>query len=220
MMKHAILVVVVYAFLGGMNGVAMATDMRACQIEQISGEAVVLRTKSIGQAWTVSLVGVERLNIPATATVETGPNSRVALLCDDGTVITIGPDTEIVLADLVGESGAKKNVLLRLLRGIVGIVAPNQTWERFEVETSLAVASVRSTEWLVESYTGSGTAVFVASGSVGVLANQQAYVLEPGEGITLKEAVSSGAESEAPQVKNWGDARIAKSRSALGFDWE
>ena len=220
MMRYAILVGIIFAMLGGMNGVAMAADMRACQIEQISGEGVFLRTKAEAQAWTVSLVGVERLSVPATATVETGPNSRVVLLCDDGTTITVGPDTEIVLADLVGESGPEKNVLLRLLRGIVGIVAPNQTWKRFEVETSLAVASVRSTEWLVESYTGSGTAVFVALGSVGVLANQQAYVLEPGEGITLKEVASNGLEPEAPQVKSWGEARIAKSRLALGFDWE
>ena len=219
-MKYAKLVGIIFVFLCSINGAAMAADIRACKIEQISGDGVVLRTMSEGQAWTVSLVGVARLNVPATATLETGPNSRVALLCDDGTTITVGPDTEIALAELVGESGPERNVLLRLLRGIVGIIAPNQTWKRFEVETSLAVASVRSTEWLVESFTGAGTAVFVASGSVDVFADQQAYLLESGEGITLKEAVSNGLEPEVPQVKSWGEARISKSRSALGFDWE
>lgn len=220
MMKHTMLAGIISSFLGSMTGAVMAADVRACQIEQITGEGVVLRTKPSGQAWTVSLVGVERLNVPATATVVTGPKSRVSLLCDEGTIITVGPDTEIALGDLVGESGPEKNVLLRLLRGIVGIVAPNQTWKRFEVETSLAVASVRSTEWLVESYTGSGTAVLVALGSVSVSANQQDYVLEVGEGITLKEATSNELAPEVPQVKTWGEARISKSRSALGFGWE
>lgn len=121
-------------------------------------------------------------DIPVNATVKTGPDSRVVLQCDDKTIITVGPDTEIALEDFVAEAGPVHNVLIRLLQGIVGIVAPNRAWNKFEVETSVAIASVWSTEWLVESSLESGTAVFVAVGSLDVQAAQQAYVLMEGEG--------------------------------------
>jgi hypothetical protein len=170
--------------------------------------------------WIESAVKFVGQDIPVNATVKTGPNSRVVLQCDDKTIITVGPDTEIALDDLVGKAGPEHNVLIRLLRGIVGIVAPNRTWNKFEVETSVAIASVRSTEWLVESSLESGTAVFVTVGSVDVQAAQQAYILMKGEGVTLQDTVTKGLEPVVAEVKSWGEKRIAKSRSALGFDWE
>ena len=219
-MKSQIIIGIISAFLGSTTGAALAADMRTCQIEQISGDKVVLDTTTKQQEWTEKIVSVARLNIPVTATVETGPDSRVVLLCDDTTTITVGPDTKIVIDDLVGQAGPEHNILLRLLQGIVGIVAPNRTWNRFEVETSVAIASVRSTEWLVESQTGSGTAVFVAKGMVDVFATDRAYVMAAGEGVTLEEAATNELNTVVPEVKRWGEKRITQSRSALGFDWE
>lgn len=219
-MKIAVAVGVISVFLGSLASTALAADRRTCQIDRISGDQVALRKTSAQQASSESIKVVAGLNIPAGATLETGSNSRVVLLCDDSTSITIGPDTEIALPFLIGNAGPQRNVLLRLLQGIVGIVAPKQNWRHFKVETSLAIASVRSTDWLVESDSVSGTAVFVTAGSVDVLASQQSFLLEPGEGITLKPAAATGVEPEIPEVKRWGEARIAKSRIALGFDWE
>ena len=219
-MKSQMIVVIISAFLGSLIGTAKAADIRTCQIDRVSGGKVVLDTTTKQQQWTEKFKAVTGLNIPVTATVETGPASRVVLHCDDETIITVGPDTKIIIDDLVGQSGPERNILLQLLQGIVGIVAPNRNWNRLEVETSVAIASVRSTEWLVESRTKSGTAVFVTVGSVDVFATDQSYVLMPGEGVTVQDPKANEVNAVIPEVKRWGEKRIAKSRSALGFDWE
>ena len=52
--------------------------------------------------------------------------------------------------------------------GIAGFVAPQRSWNKFEVATEVAIASVRSTEWLVESDLEGTTAIFTRRGHVDV----------------------------------------------------
>lgn len=188
-------------------GGAQASELRDCRVERIEGESV-----RYWQDGTWAPLGTAAL--PASATkIETGPATRLEIVCDDGIVVTVGVGTEVNLEALAGASGRGQSVILQLIRGIVGIVAPERTWDGFDVRTPLAIASVRSTEWLVEHGTEAGTAIFVREGRVRVRHAGGAALLAEGDGITIPPVGAAGA------VKQWGEARIEKSGAALGFGW-
>lgn len=148
------------------------------------------------------------------ARLRTGDATRMHIVCDDGIRVTVGVSTEIVLGGLVGPTGADRTIGVKLLSGIAGFVAPERNWGAFEVATDLAIASVRSTEWLVETSADEGTAVFTRKGMVDVQASGATLSLGAGQGVTV--AASGAAEA----VKIWGAARIAQANAALGYDWQ
>jgi hypothetical protein len=108
----------------------------------------------------------------------------------------------------------KRSRIFRIPFGVIGIIAPYRNWKRFEVRTPLAIASVRSTEWLVEHRADSGTAVFARKGGVDVASGREVHRLASGDGITITDT------GEPPRVKQWSLERIARSGQALGFGWK
>lgn len=147
--------------------------------------------------------------------IATGPDARVRIVCGEANVITIGSATEVNLEELALSSGPQRNVVLQLMQGIVGIFAPKRDWDRFEIRTPVAIASVRSTKWLMEHDNIDGAAVFVRAGQVVVdMVGGKRAVLGPGEGVSVSASAVAG------DVKTWGQARIARSMAALGFDWQ
>lgn len=186
---------------------ATAAQARDCEIARLEGQTV-----RVWHEGTWSAVGAGPLP-PGAMKVETGRETRVEIRCDDGVVVTVGVATEVNLEVLAGTGAGAGEAVLQLIRGIVGVLAPEATGG-FQVRTPLAIASVRSTEWLVEHALADGSAVFVREGRVGVRAPRQLVVLEAGEGITVPPS------GEAQEVKTWGAERIARSVTALGLGWE
>ncbi len=184
---------------------AAAAEERSCTVEAIDGpEALGWHAGE----WSPLAAGQA---VAFEAKVSTGPATRVKISCQDGIVVTVGTGTEVNLATL---AASDRTVILQLIEGIVGLVAP-AGFAAFDVRTPLAIASVRSTEWLVEHDRADGSAVFVRDGEVVVRARAGGwFTLDTGEGITIAPDGSPGA------VKTWGDARIARSAQALGFDWQ
>lgn len=187
---------------------AAAGDVRSCAVDEISGAGARIWNQG---AWSALRVSME---VPAGTKIATDPDARVRLVCGGANVITIGSATEINLEELALSSGPRRNVVLQLVQGIVGIFAPERAWDRFEVRTPVAIASVRSTKWLMEHDRADGAAVFVRTGRVAVdMAGGRQALLGPGEGVSVS------ASGDAGEVKTWGQARIARSMAALGFDW-
>ena len=185
--------------------VAGAAEARECSVARLEGQAVRVWHEG---GW--SPLGTDRLPDGA-AKIETGRETRVEIRCDDGVVVTVGVATEVNLEVLAGPGAGAAEAVLQLIRGIVGVVAPAAAG--FQVRTPLAIASVRSTEWLVEHGAEEGSAVFVRAGRVGVVTPSRRVVLGPGEGITVPPS------GEAGPVKTWGAPRIERSGAALGFGW-
>jgi hypothetical protein len=157
---------------------------------------------------------VVKLALPAEAKITTGFETRVRIVCDDGTIVTIGSATEVNLENLVDVADSRRSVAMQLIEGIIGLVIPQRNWRRFEVRSPVAIASVHSTEWLIEWHRGESAAVFVRMGEVAVRSAQsERFILGMGEGITISAAGAAG------EVKQWGGARIAESTAMLGFDW-
>ena len=191
-------------------GEGTAQEVRACSVSAIQGAPA--RARVSGQWHDLAVGPLAR----GAALIATGPGARVEIRCDDGLVLTLGAGIEVELEGLIGAAGPERSVGLRLLRGIVGIEAPNRSWKSFEVRTPLAIASARTTTWLVEYAEATGTGVFVRLGSVDVAAARGGATtrLDAGEGVTIVPGAAR------VQVVRWGEGRIAGAGATLGFGWQ
>lgn len=208
--KTAIAALAVLALLAanapGSGAQALAAS-RSCEVVRVEGGSVrYLR----GDDWVALTV---RELPPGATRVVTGAQTRVRIHCSDGVVIAVGYDTEVDLTRLAGPAGEAESVLLDLYRGIIGILAPQRSWSDFQVRTPVAIASVRSTEWLVQAKAEGGAAIFVRRGTVEVAARTGRALLAAGEGVDVAPDGSLGP------VAAWGEARIARSSGMVGFDW-
>jgi hypothetical protein len=150
------------------------------EIASMSGSVLVLR----GQGFTALGPGSA---IFAADILRTGPDGKVLILCRDGLRLAIGSGTEVAVRTyLVDAPSGALQVALGLLRGIVRLIGGDSLRRQWiEVDTRTAVASVRSTEWLVES-TPKGTGVLSLVGAVEVVGLAGGRVLlQPGEGTDV-----------------------------------
>jgi hypothetical protein len=136
--------------------------------------------------------------------IATGPEARVEILCADGSSIVIGPDSAVSVAAYAPAEGGAGRALLDLIQGILRVTLSGRTpWQSYEVRSATAVASVRSTDWIVDA-TRIKTGVFVVDGQVAVTGRAGAgeVMLAPGQGTDVLVGGLPGAP------KAWGQARI------------
>jgi hypothetical protein len=179
-------------------------EERTCSVAEVAGEASLTHAGARGAAQVGASLGAKDL-------LTTGPSGRVEVACSDGTHITVGPDTQIGLGSLVGEQSQSASIGMSLHRGIARFLAPVRTWGTFSVFGPVAVASVRSTEWIMETPQG-GTNVFVRDGVVEVQSKRGSTTrLSPTYGVD----VAPDGTMAAP--KKWGAKRVAEVLARLGL---
>jgi hypothetical protein len=183
-----------------------AQEAAPCHVTRQVGVATLMH----GSSSVPATVGAP---VSAGDRIVTGEGGRVELTCGDGSVIVLGERTNASLAIFQIEGDRPLKRLLRLIGGILRLNAPASGAEdRFEVMTDTAVASVRSTHWIVDAKPDT-TGVFVQEGRVAVtsLDVPASVILDPGFGTD----VARGAAPTTP--KRWGQARIddVLARTAL-----
>lgn len=145
--------------------------------------------------------------------VVTADSGRLKIEFLDGSLLAVGGATRIFVADYaLSGSDRRLGAMFSLLSGIVRAVVAGPGGH-FDIGSRAAVASARSTEWLMEAGPD-GTAVFAAVGSVEVQAvsSNLRVLLRQGEGTDVP---ASGAPT---QPKVWGQARVDAflARTSLG----
>ena len=182
---------------------AMA-EQRTCEVAEVAGDATLTHDGSRAAA----TVGAD---LAASDLLRTGSSGRIDVACSDGTRVTLGPDTEINLGSLVGEEDENASIGMSLHRGIARFLAPVRTWGTFNVFGPGAVASVRSTEWIMET-PKLGTNVFVLDGVVAVQGKRGDNVhLSPTYGVDV------AADGTRGEPKKWGAKRVADVLTRLGL---
>ncbi len=204
--------------LFGTCGTAASQTVRSCSVNAIQGAPVRIQ---VADQWSALEMGPLPIGAQRIAT---GPGARAEIVCDAGLTMTIGVGTEVSLDALLVARGSSEPVLLRLLRGIIGVDAPTPDWGGFELRTPLAIASARSTSWLVEYTEVTGSAVFVRSGSVEVISTlrRPLAVLEEGQGVTIVPTLARSLSPDPASivVVEWGPARRDGAAASLGFGWQ
>lgn len=136
--------------------------------------------------------------------IMTAAQSKAELLIADGSTIVIGPDSTVSVAAFAPAEDGTGRALLELITGILRVTLSGRTpWQSFEVRSATAVASVRSTDWIVDA-TRVKTGVFVVDGRVAVASRQSAgeVALTAGQGTD----VPLGRAPTPP--KAWGQPRV------------
>lgn len=188
----------------------LAAGRAVAQAAAVFTVSRVVGTASVQENGGAPAPAVQGMGLREGARVATGAGGRIDLAAADGTTITVGEQTTVVLSSVLLPQGARRGRgMLDLIEGILRIRLPG-SWNRFEVTTSTAVASVRSTEWLVDA-AADNTAVFVSDGRVQVATAQRTrgVLLNPGFGTDVR----AGAAPVAP--RRWGQARIDAAMARL-----
>lgn len=181
-----------------------AAEMRSCEIARVAGTATLSHEGQRSPA-------APGMALAAKDQIRTGEDGRVEILCSDQTTVTIGAETELNLGSLVGEQGEAETISMSLHRGIARFLAPVRTWGTFNVFGPVAVASVRSTEWVMET-PKRGTNVLVLKGRVEVRSKRsEAWILGPTFGVDVARDGTMG------EPKQWGPERVEKTLQRLAF---
>lgn len=196
---YSLLVLVVLVVLAAVP--AQAQDDVVGEVVERSGTATVVQEG----APRMLDPGVElRLN----DRIYTGAEAKVRIRLADGSLLTVGPGSELQLTSFhqrLGDDGQPLfDGLLELVRGIVRATLAETAQDRqFEIHTRAAAAAARSTEFVVVDERDS-SAVFVVAGQVAVRSQVTGgeVLLAPGEGTDVPLGGSPSAPVE------WGAARV------------
>jgi ferric-dicitrate binding protein FerR (iron transport regulator) len=174
--------------------VSAQTGERIGQVAQLTGPSIALRGDT-----AVSLYpGADIYRGDRLRTLE-GAKLRIDFA--DGSELVLGDNSILAVSRYAPGAGEG---LLELVAGIVRTALSRSTaWRRFDVRSQNAVASARSTEWIVTTSAG-GDAVFVVTGQVAVSAAGSQVVLGEGEGTDIRPA----APPTAPV--RWGQPRVTQ----------
>jgi hypothetical protein len=101
-------------------------------------------------------------------TIDVAADGKLKLRMADGSILAVAPGTRMtVAAYAVTPSGQRQNAQLSLSQGLLHVIdtPTQQAPAKFEVDTAVGAAAVRSTNWLIEA-TANDQQVSVISGSV------------------------------------------------------
>ncbi|MBK8160700.1 MAG: FecR domain-containing protein [Rhodospirillaceae bacterium] len=174
---------------------ASAQDGLAGRVSRLAGTAIVVR-----QGAETPLAVEQAINIADT--IRTAADSRAEVTFTDGSVLTVGPNSDVAVSFFAPEAN-ESAAILDLVSGIARMTVNKATaWGRFEVRTTTAVASVRGTDYLVEALPEKSS-VFVAEGRVAVSSRVGAgtVVLREGQGVDVT------GEYVDLVAKFWGEKR-------------
>lgn len=179
----------------------------------VHGEGTVLVLREVGASVLVAGAPVH-----AGDRIATGAAARARIDLADGSTLVIGPGSLVVISDYrpaePGPLGATVSLFLGIVRAVVSPAAAAEG--QFDIHTQAAVASARSTRFVVAVDDGGiHTAVFVMEGSVAVRSTApggEMVLLDPGFGVDADR----GRSGLVPQ--RWGDVRVRRvlGRTAIG----
>ncbi len=194
------------ASAGAMHTVGAQPADPAGRVTRLRGTAVLVRG---GEASGLA-VGVE---VQVADRVVTHAASRVEVTLSDGTLVVLGPGTDVAVAAFAADDiGGRSNGTLSMLSGILrALVSPSGMGGGFSVEGRLAVASVRSTELVVE-VVENRMSVLSVEGEVDVRAGGAQAVLLAGDGVDVEGG------GPLPEPSQWGATRVADALARTRID--
>jgi hypothetical protein len=185
------------AAMAGLVDRAFAAE-GACSIAEQTGAVLVLHRGG-------AVLGTIGAALAAEDGIRTGTDAKVLLDCRGGLQLAIGPGSEVRLARyLAAADGSRLEVALGMAFGLMRLITGEPRPGRsIEVETRVAVASVRSTEWVIEAVPAA-TSVLSVHGRVEVRGSGTTVALDPGQGTE----VMRGQPPTPSHI--WGEARRAR----------
>lgn len=126
---------------------ALAAEAIIGSVKLCSGAAVVLRGQQV-------LPAQPGLQLESRDILRTGADGTLGVILRDDTRISLGPESEVVLAEfLFAPAQGELSLVVRMVRGIVQFISGEISKlapERVKFETPVGVVGVRGTRFLVK----------------------------------------------------------------------
>jgi hypothetical protein len=132
--------------------------------------------------------------------VKTSGSGALAFLMADGSMVKLGPNTEMTLA--ASRADSKGENIFELVRGLFQAVVSKQGDGSFSVRTPAGVAAVKGTKWQIDAFP-ERSEVKVLSGTVEVKAatGAETVLVQAGEGTTtFKDRVQAVRKLDKAEV--------------------
>jgi hypothetical protein len=137
----------ILALLAVFGSLANADNSRVAQIKTVAGQAEIVRNGARTAARVGDLLYEKD-------TIETGPDGSIGITFIDNTVMSSGPDSQIVLEDYkFNSSNFKGSMLADMNRGTVSMISGDiarSSPGAMKVKTPTAILGVRGTRFVVE----------------------------------------------------------------------
>ena len=146
----------------------------------------------------------------------TGPQARLAVRFTDGTLLTLGEDTRIVVDEYV--YGRDNSMILELAEGAFRVISGEVARlnpDKFALKTPLASIGIRGTDFWGEIQSCGALEVLLINGTAVTVTNVGGTVTltDPGVGITV------GSKDRIPMLpKEWSQEKKARALSSVAFD--
>jgi hypothetical protein len=192
------------ALAPGLAGAAWADD--AGQVVSFNGDCFV---NSGGQRSALKIGDA----VHPGDSVDVPEKSKLKLRMADGSVLGLGPGTRLTIDSYtVSSNREQRNVKLGLDAGLLHATVAKMTQaSNFEVDTALAVAMTRSTDWLIEA-SPDRTWVAVVEGQISFAAHEKGA--PPTGAVTVAAGNESEVDAPPPAAPAPPDPKGAKAKPA------
>ncbi len=187
---------------------ALAQTAAVGSVTQLQGSVSATRA-----AGTVTL----QLNAPIYSDdlLETDANAKLLVQFTDGTKLTLGPSSEVLIDEFVfNPNGGANNAALRITAGaarlVAGAIERVGGTQAITVTTPVATIGIRGTDFFIEMEEADHLAVALFSGNqIAVTNTSGTTVLRPGEGTDIW---GRPGETIAPsRALTWGADRVNRA---------
>lgn len=195
----------IFAFVAVLSLAPVFSAQAACDVSALIGQA-----RSGERALQVG----SRLG--AGDEVQTGPDSRLRLKCQDGSSLVMAANSRLRIESFEMSGGQRAEARFQLQLGLIGQkVASGGGWS---VRTPSAVTAVRGTEFTVEVGGDQATAVLMQSGQVDVrpATAQSRSLMAVLPLVALAGAVGTECrDGKCSPAAPWGEARVKATLDRL-----
>jgi hypothetical protein len=145
--RSAAISAIVLSLVASLTSVARADNSQVAQIKTVHGQAVIVRNG----ARTAAKIGDP---LYEKDTIETGADGSIGITFVDNTVMSSGPNSQIVLEDYkFNSSNFKGSMLTDMKRGTVSMISGDiarSSPGAMKVKTPTAILAVRGTRFAIE----------------------------------------------------------------------
>ncbi len=146
-MKYVSILIMFFAMVTTGNPAYGVTADQIGIVKSMVGDVVIIRNNQ-------DIKGEINLILMLSDTVKTGPNGKAGLILDDDTIISMGPNSKVVIKDFLFQPNEKKlSLIVKVIQGTISFLsgqisklAPNVV----HIELPFATVGLRGTHVLVK----------------------------------------------------------------------
>ncbi len=180
---------------------------------------VVIAKKHVEAQRAQALVPLERKSpVVKKDNVITGEQARAQIRLQDGTLFTLGENTQLLIDEYLFSDTEKPTALFRLTTGVFRAVTGKITQVQkpnFKVETPLGSIGIRGTDFWGGYLDEDKIDVILLSGEHPIIIENEfgrSVITQPGTGVTIEANQAPG------EPRTWSEQKLARAVATITID--